>query len=352
MKKAEELLLHIGQEKTGTTSLQWALKQKAHVLRERGILLPDMPPETGNAVLLAHSLFGHTEVSKGREIWLKMDRTEILRAADRAWQDILETVASDTPKSILISSEVLFRPMSKAVITSANQQIDQVAETSRIIAYLRAPDSHYLSNLQQALKGLSTASQPSRTSARDTLLPLIKNWNGPVSLNVFDRKTLNGGDIISDFVKKYLPALDPAEINHRNFEINTTHSTEAMAILHDLTTHTLEWRFDPRALAVEVFKADRRLEQPTPPKLRDATNAALLNWRAPDLFWMRDTQGITFPGIDYGAIDENDFDGAHLEFDRIETICTVNPARKAELFRRAARRARLPQKLRQLLYKY
>jgi hypothetical protein len=125
-----------------------------------------------------------------------------------------------------------------------------------------------------------------------------------------------------------------------------------MSILHDLTTHDLEWRFDPRALAVEVFKADRRLEQPTPPTLSEAMKEALLNWRAPDLFWLRDTQGITFPGVDYGALDENNFDGAHLEFDKIETICTVNSARKAELFNRAARRARLPRKLRQLLYKY
>jgi hypothetical protein len=352
LNKADELLLHIGQEKTGTTSLQWALKKKACMLRQRGILLPDMPPETGNAVLLAHSLFGHSEISKSREIWLKMDRAEILRAANRAWQDILETVATDTPKSILLSSEILFMPMSKAVITYANQCIDQVAETSRIIAYLRRPDSHYLSNLQQVLKGLSTAFHPSRTSARDTLLPLIKNWSGPVSLNVFDRKALKGGDIITDFATKYLPALDPADINHRSAEINTTHSTEAMSILHDLTTHRLEWRFDPRDLAVEVFKADRRLEQPTPPALHDAMKEALLNWRAPDLFWLRDTQGITFPGVDYDSIDENNFDGALFEFDKIETICTVNTERKAELFRRAARRARLPRKVRQLLYKY
>lgn len=160
------------------------------------------------------------------------------------------------------------------------------------------------------------------------------------------------GDIVADFLSKHLPEFDPSGIERMKANINVTHSAEAMAILHDVATERRVWHADRHALSVEILKADRRLESPTRPKLNPAVIEMLNNWRAPDLFWLRDQHGITFSKIDYDALNENDVDVSVLRFDGIEDICNVNPDRKAELFRRAARRARVPETIRRLIYKY
>lgn len=352
MNKAEEILLHIGQPKTGTTTLQSTLFAAKDVLREQGILLPSMPPESGNAVLLAHSVFGHDEIAVERERWLQMDRTALMAAAVQAWENIKQEVATTPPKTLLISSEILFQPMNSLSIETANRQLETVAHSSKIIAYLRAPDAHFLSRMQQQLKDFSTDFLGSRTYNRDVILPLTAHWKGPVVLTIFDRQSMTQGDIVADFLTKFLPDVDPQTIPLLRADYNTTLSAEAMALLQDVTTGQLDWRGSNYALAVEILKLDPRLENPTKPKLSERAKQAVLNWHAPDLYWLRDQHGIVFPSIDYAALNENDVDGLIWRVRRVESICDVDQGRKAELLRRAAKRAKLPRRLRRLLYNY
>ncbi|MEJ6478678.1 MAG: hypothetical protein QNL92_08355 [Octadecabacter sp.] len=352
MTKADELLLHIGQEKTGTTTLQSTLIRARLELREQGILLPYMHPHAGNSLLLAYTLFGHKDANIYRQSWLEMDLAQLIAASEQAWNDIQATVAKAPPEKILISSELFFRPMTSATIRAANQMVNQVAKSSRIVAYLRAPDAYFLSHTQQTLKDLSLCFRPSRTLIKDTVAPLIKGWEGPVSLNVFDRHVMKGGDIVTDFVTRYFPAIDPATIERLRIPYNATLSAEAMSVLFDISSGKLVWGADRHGLAIEVMKADRRIDTPTKPKLHAAAAQTLINWRAPDLFWLRDEHGITFPSIDYAVIDPNEVDDGVFRIDGIEELCDVNNDRKAMLLRRAMGRARLPKSMRRLLFKY
>lgn len=352
MARADELLLHIGQAKTGTTTLQHTLLGAQAALRQQGVHYPRFDPGHANAVILAYHLFGHTEDNAERQRWLGIDPAQLGAVSARAWRGIEDAVTHHRPRTLVLSSEIFFRPMNRATITSANRQIDQVARTSRIVAYLRAPDAHFLSFLQQILRQLGLNHRLSRTHVKDTIAPLITGWRGPVSLNVFDRAVMTDGDIVTDFLSKHLPDVAPSSVARLQTARNTSLSAEAMALLHDIATDRTVWRGGRNALAVEIVKADRRLDHPTTPQLNAGMAQALINWRAPDLFWLRDDQGIIFPGIDYGAIDENDVDDAVLRVNRIEDICTLNPDRKAALLHRAKARARLPRPLRRLLYRY
>ncbi len=59
------------------------------------------------------------------------------------------------------------------------------------------------------LKEFSLSYRLSRTHIRDTITPLIKSWDGPVSLEVYDRQMMKDGDIVADFLAKYLPDINP-----------------------------------------------------------------------------------------------------------------------------------------------
>ncbi len=251
-----------------------------------------------------------------------------------------------------MSSEQFFRPMTSTVIQAAQQKLGKMARSSRIIAYLRAPDTLFLSGTQEMLKHNTHLGMPSRSYVRDTMQPLINHWDGPIDLNIYDKSTMKDGDSFVDFMSKYLPDVDLDRLPRGESSLNVSLSAEAMAILHDTITGRMVWRHGPKTLRSELRRADKRIESKTRPRLRPGVSETILNWKAPDLFWLRDDQGIVFPRIDYAAIDPNEVDGSILHFGRIEDICEVNAERKTALLARVIRRASLPPTIRRWLAKH
>lgn len=349
--KADQLVLHVGHGKTGTTTLQQTFALARKNLLDQGVLFPRVYPNGGNAVILGYFLFGHRDADGERQRWLKMNFPQLVEAASQAWNELQETVAAEGPKTLLISSEMFFRPMTSSTIKSANQKLEQLARTSRVVAYLRAPDGLFLSHNQEMLKHFVIADRPSRTFFRDTIFPLSRNWNGPVALEVFDRAVMHDGDAVTDFLIRHLPDVDPNSIPRRGNPLNTSLSAEAMAILFEYASDLRTWRGNKRTLMLEISRADQKLANPTKPRLHPEVAANVLNWHAPDLFWLREEKGITFPSIDYGAVNADEIDDSMLRVCRIEDICDVDLDRKAALLRRATWRARYPKPVRRWLAK-
>lgn len=350
--KVEQLLLHIGHGKTGTTSLQRTFARARGSLLDQGVLFPKIHPDDGNALLLGYYLFGFRDADGERQQWLSMPFAQMLDAARQAWSELQRTVVEEGAETLLISSELFFRPMSSSTITSANRQLEQLARTSRVVAYLRAPDGLFLSHYQQMLKQFRIADRPSRTFVRDTIRPLVKHWNGPVMLEVFDRTVMHGGDAVTDFLTRHLPGVTPDSIPRFDDPLNRTLSTEAMAILFEFSSNSRVWRGDKRTLMFEIARADQKTPRPTKPQLRPNVAANVLNWHAPDLYWLRDEMGVVFPSIDYDVIDPDEINDAWLRVGRIEDICDVDPDRKAALLNTATARARLPKAMRRWLAKH
>ncbi|WP_341366182.1 hypothetical protein [Yoonia sp. BS5-3] len=350
--KAGELLLHIGHPKTGSTTLQEIWRANHNVLRGQGVMLPLTYPGGGRAAAIAASLFGARAHGGANMQWLQTDLAGLIERGHADWNRICEEVANDPPKTLLLSNEMLFRPMTGAKWQEVGQVLDQVAEHKRLVAYLRAPDAMFLSSAQEILKHVQTPGRFSRTQFKDTLVPLMKNWKGQIKLEQFDRQIMKDGDIYTDFMTKHLPFVDMDQLDRGPAELNTSLSAEAMAVLYDLVMEHFPWHHNRRLLAQYVARLDQKLENPTKPKLRPDAVQAVINWRGPDLFWLRDAFGITFPSIDYDAINPDEIDSNVVQICRIEDICAVNGDRKEELKNRAMRRSRMPRALRRWLAKY
>lgn len=349
--KARELLLHIGQPKTGTTTLQFVLNEARDALRTQGVLFPDIYPHWGNAEIMGYLFFDRQHVEWWRRAWLKEDYPEAMATAVKYWDQIKQDVASTGPDTLVISSESFFRPSQPAAIAQANNLFAEVAETTKIVGYLRAPDAFFLSRMQQRLKMFMTTEHGSHTRMKDVIEPLMKYLDGTIALNIFDPEVMHDGDIVTDFMTRHLPQVDLGKLPRQTAQANTSLSAEAIAILLDVATGQQQLRVDRAAFLQEVLRFDALIAEPTKPRLKPHVAQSMINWSAPDLFWLRETHGLTFRDIDYDSLNPEEVDYEFLQVTSIHNLCEVNAERKQELLNSALSRARLPRKIRRWLAK-
>ena len=347
--KAHELLIHLGHHKTGTTTLQKMLTQSREALMKEGILFPDLYPYSGNGIILGYHLLDDKTDDAVRANWLKVTPAQAQQLSRSEWSKIVRMIQENQPKTLLLSSESYFKLIRKDTMQQFDQLTNDVAQTKTAIAYLRAPDNYFLSVIQQRLKKVRPIQAISRTRIRDTIEPLYEGWSGDVNLHIFDRSTLCDGDIVTDFVSKHLPSLDQSQITCPKGIANASMSAEAMSLLYDCNRGRLNQNIAPQVLIDQILKADRKVLHPTKLKLSRDWAEILLNWSVHDLFWLRDTKNITFPNIDYDAIKMELNATDPVEFERVEQFCEVNPDRKAALYARAEKRAKLPDTIRRWL---
>jgi hypothetical protein len=350
--KAEKLVLHIGHGKTGTTTLQNTLTRAHEVLLENGVLFPKIEGYDGNASILGMHLFASKHAGVYPPHLPRLSNENHAKFAEALWADICKDVDHYHPQTIVISSELFFRPRVPSVLVGANNLNNDLAETSEVVTYLRAPDTHYLSRYQELLKQLRVSPLVSRTLAKDSIQPFAEHWNGQVSFNVFDQSMLTGGDSFLDFMTRYLPDINTDIFPKRDQTYNTSLSAEAMSFLHDCAVGKVKWNGSARVLVEQVAKVDRKLQNPTKPKLRPEVAETLINWRGDDLFWLRDEHGVVFPTIDYDAINPKSIHGWVFDAGGIENVYTFDPDRKLALAQQALKRAKLPKTIRRWLAKY
>ena len=70
--KAQELLIHLGHPKTGTTMLQQTFELSRATLMEEGVFFPDLYPHSGNGIILGYHLLDDQSDNAGRRNWLKV----------------------------------------------------------------------------------------------------------------------------------------------------------------------------------------------------------------------------------------------------------------------------------------
>lgn len=350
--KAQELLIHLGHAKTGTTTLQQTFLKSSAYLAKNDILFPHVLPYSGNGLVLGYHLFDDQTDYTGRASWLKMSRHQAQQRSKSEWTSIVETVRKQHPKTLLLSSEQFFGLIDENTIKRFDQLTSEVAETKIAIAYLRAPADYFLSAIQQNLKKIRPMKKISGTRLRDRLEPLFAGWTGNIRLQAFDRKEMFDGDIVTDFLSKNLPDLDQSGLTRPVHDANTSLSAEAMSLLHDCRQGRLNQDISPQAMIDQIMKFDQRIANPTKPKLLPDIAEAVLNWSAPDLFWLRDNRDFVFPNVDYDTVEITQKVRDPTNFERIEQFCKVNPDRKAAIYAIAQKRAKMPPIVRRWLARW
>jgi len=191
--RSPQFVIHIGDPKTGTTSIQKALQTDTIACATRRIL----PWHEYNAVQIARS-FNTKAKAKREEQFGQV----------REW---LQTADADIA---VLSSEDLAPVAPMALLQALRSHVPDHAETAQVIAYVRPHASRYLAAYIQRTKTGQYLGEFedffARIQANDPLLyaPRFGHWRevfqDRFTLKPFIRSELRGHDIVTDFAATLL----------------------------------------------------------------------------------------------------------------------------------------------------
>ena len=147
-----ELILHIGDMKTGSSSIQATLETNRALLREAGYFYPPCGKYENHVLLTLPALsrvprqFAHVDT-----------RETLLTRAERHWAKIAAAVGKHAPEKVILSAENLLGLRASEVpafLQLVQRHVPGITSTTAI-CYLRRNSSHYTSRLQQRIKASS-----------------------------------------------------------------------------------------------------------------------------------------------------------------------------------------------------
>ncbi|EBA13022.1 sulfotransferase family protein [Roseobacter sp. CCS2] len=328
------LIVHIGQPKTGTTTLQSALLLSREVLLEEGILYP-LPIAGNNHAHVASHFFGYEAAQFHIKEQHRENQGAVLAEGAIAWENILFEMQTHHPRTTIISAENLFGAQSFGNVDAFIAELKPYADELHFVAYIRSPADHYLSLHQQSLKHGALPGEPRKGSHNRNALEPYLNVNG-VFLHVhpFDRDKMHGGDIVTDFFVKHLTPEALHAVTRPQTDQNTSISAEAMVILDhlrqkQLTSKLHYYRQHYREAARLVMHADNDLPGKTRPKYRPGV-ARMIFEAHQDLDWLETTFGLQFrppdadPAADHRTLSD---------LRSVRALCHVDETRYQQLRR-------------------
>ncbi|WP_322938286.1 hypothetical protein [Nocardioides bizhenqiangii] len=245
MATSPDVVLHIGSDKTGTTSIQQFLRRNRAALAGRGVLYPRTPGDVRHTDLGLYSRSDQT-LPESR-FWRRGGHTSPDAFRRRLRRRLSREVAAVDPSTVVLSDEALFRIPAESMLRLRGL-IDGLAGQVRVVVYLRRQDDHLVSRYQQAVKlgevlDLRAWSHRDFSGIYDYWVRLT-TWQDtfqPASLAVrrFERERFPEGSLTQDF-------LDAAELDVRSADLrsitvrNESLGVEAVEMLRVLNLHQVE----------------------------------------------------------------------------------------------------------------
>jgi hypothetical protein len=324
------LILHIGHPKTGTTALQSVLSANAATLLRAGVLYPTASdPGYHKHILSKPYLTGTENPTLHRRTGTRGDA--LAEISLRYWRRLRAECAATPHERLVLSCEGFFVRSERP---DFRQRLGAICDHVTVAAYLRSPAKRVLSQMNQNLRMFREFVLPPAEYYRPVLETYMLGGFETLSLNVFDPAQMADGDIVTDFVRKYLPENLPPLVRDQVERSNESVSNEALTILAELPARwnlTESSRGDPRrGKAVALIRdADRRVGGTRRPSFKPEIAEAIVA-RSVDLPWLRDVGGVTFDDVDYAAIGRSDLpDLTGLR--HVKDFCPVDPQRLAAL---------------------
>lgn len=144
-----DLILHIGSDKTGTTSLQRLLHRNRDLLAEAGVLYPRSPGPTRHTRI---GLFIRPDEGLVRTAAWRRESFDSPQQFRRVFRRRLrrEMARASLPR-MLLSDEALFGASDQG-LHNLRRLTDRVARTVQVVVYLRRQDERLASRYQQEVK--------------------------------------------------------------------------------------------------------------------------------------------------------------------------------------------------------
>lgn len=302
-----KLILHCGEPKTGSTSIQKYLYKHRRALSRRGILYNARRVQKNHNPLM---------YLVGRIDQMHADgRSGVLDEAFTIVREVQQASLKGTHEYLLLSAELfaaLRHHEMKQLLDSLNVAFDAIF----CILYLRNPMEFYLSLAQEKAKYGALIEHPC-TFQRDPCA-MAEKWSafaGPerLYLGAFDRQQLAEGNIVQDFKQKLEAITGCNVLPHGNVTSNVSLTAEQTTLLYEYrkdfhdsaqATATLDTlnltRFFGKLNAAEAL-------QGTPCALRESYRHTLCERHEESLKRLQEKFGIAFstdaksPGQEEGA---------------------------------------------------
>lgn len=203
-----ELFLHIGTEKTGTTSIQHFMAHNRSLLQEQGVLYPRSPGKLNHIGITALA----QDYGRG-ELWEKLGITTLTNRDQYAseLERSLEAELAGYPftKVVLSNEHCSSRLMSDAEVDTLRKFLQRLFSRIRVIIYLRRQDDFVISTYSTGIKSGRTdpfeVPRKRRIIGRYDYWDLLNRWSRTfgkenILCRKFERTSFAFGDLIADFL--------------------------------------------------------------------------------------------------------------------------------------------------------
>ncbi|MBO0844804.1 MAG: hypothetical protein J2P22_05245 [Nocardioides sp.] len=276
-----DLVLHIGSGKTGTTSIQQFLKQNRSRLAQLGTLVP-REPGMGRHVKVGLYIKPDEDLRR-RLTWHGMEYSSPAEFREDFRTRLSAEIDESGLSRVLLTDEGVYASNEEAVARLRDLVAD-VAQSWRLVVYLRRQDEHVCSNYQQKVKAgcverLSDWVLRDMTVLYDyaTRLSLFDRMLAPSELVVrrFERESFVEGSLFQDFLDAVgidVPSDDLDQVPRRNPSLDA----ESVEFLRLLNLHRVEDegatadQVDNRGFLRILMKASSGPTLTLPEPLRDA----------------------------------------------------------------------------------
>lgn len=284
--------MHIGMSKTGTTAVQKSLGRDRKRLASHGILYPKLSGMS-HAHHLLMPLFAPPNRCWGRvkEIFGK-DPAELRRGGRQEWKTVLSSIKKQRPKRMVLSTESLFRTFPPKPLETFRETLNEVADRTEIVAYVRSPAQFFQSALLENAKRSISVAPAAPIDYRGPIEQYEMLFGTKATVRLYDRNALHSGDIVSDFYQTVLDLPAPPALP----SANTSISPEAMEIYQAyrfLLSGDTKWQVDQTQFdLLSLFKDVEQIAPRSQSASLRPEVSRLVHPAPADAQWLKDRFGI------------------------------------------------------------
>ncbi|MBC8207165.1 MAG: hypothetical protein H8E68_08470 [Kiritimatiellaeota bacterium] len=235
-----KIILHVGTEKTGTTSIQSVLGASYGELLEKGILFPQSIGAPSHINLTACAL-ENQPTHPIRKLLKIEDPVEFINFKTNTLTNIKNEIQKTKPSQIIISDEHINVHLScQETLLNFKRICEEIGSIKSVIIYLRRQDQFRLSLFSEAVKSGNLSSfdlenplpvfnaVPYRFSYLEILNNLRSSFGKNLTVRVYDRATFPEGNVCCDFLNQIDVSLQATGTT----EENSNKTIDARVIKH------------------------------------------------------------------------------------------------------------------------
>ncbi len=323
----KELILHIGQSKTGTTTLQQTLTRNRNFLETKGILYPIQSGQYNHKLLVP--LWRRSSV-QGAIQRLDLGSVEDqIKFAEQKWPEVMDRFMQPHIRQLVISSELMFDRSALTNISHLKSAMTDANARIKVVAYVREPTAALLSGIQQSLKKVGTIGIPPRNRLENCISAYKNADLGALNIEKFGREDLLNGNIVDDFCTKFL-----SDVQTRNLrpsaDAKVSFSAEGMALLQAQNRGDEDLNFlnsqRMRKRNNFLMMHEEKVPGYTRPKLHDQVRDAYAAY-VTDYDWLAEHYQIEFPKVDRSRMSVADAEKVLKSIVDVRDLCPVDEDR-------------------------